>query len=71
LKDLINEAWTHDDDMTENMARPDNYTVHINERKTFARAVEGMVWLGYVTTPNSLVVSIACTISYILIHCVG
>jgi len=43
LKELIDEAWTHDDDMTENMARPDNYTVHINERKTFARAVEGMV----------------------------
>jgi hypothetical protein len=38
LKDLIEEAPTHDDDMDDNMARPENYTVHINERKTFIRA---------------------------------
>lgn len=39
LKELIAEAPTHDPDMDDNMARPENFTVHINERKTYTRAV--------------------------------
>jgi len=38
LKDLIEEAPEHDDDMRDNMARPDSFVVHINERSTFAKA---------------------------------
>ena len=39
LKELIDEAPTHDDDMDDNLARPENYVVHPNERKTWVRAV--------------------------------
>jgi hypothetical protein len=39
LKDLIEEAPTHDPDMDDNMARPEDFTVHINERKTYVRDV--------------------------------
>jgi hypothetical protein len=39
LKELIAEAPKHDDDMPNDMARPENFTVHINERKTFTRDV--------------------------------
>ena len=38
LQDMINEAWTHDDEMSTNMARPSNLVVHINERSTAVRA---------------------------------
>jgi len=38
LRDMVNEAWQHDDDMSKNMARPDSWVVHINERSTFAQA---------------------------------
>jgi hypothetical protein len=40
LKELIDEAPTHDDDMQNDLARPENYLVHPNERKTFVRHVE-------------------------------
>ena len=40
LKALIEEAPTHDPDMDDNLARPENLTVHPNERKTFVRYVE-------------------------------
>ena len=39
LKELIDEAPTHDDDMDDNLARPENYVVHPNERKTWVRDV--------------------------------
>ena len=39
LKELIDEAPTHDDDMDDNLARPENYVVHPNERKTWVRYV--------------------------------
>ena len=38
LQDMINEAWTHDDEMDTNMARPSNLVVHINERSTAVKA---------------------------------
>lgn len=38
LRDMVSEAWTHDDEMDTNMARPDSWTVHINERSTFSKA---------------------------------
>ena len=38
LQEMLGEAWTHDDDMTTNMARPDSWIVHINERSSFAQA---------------------------------
>jgi hypothetical protein len=40
LQDLIEEAPTHDDDMQDDLARPDNYLVHPSERKTYVRHVE-------------------------------
>jgi hypothetical protein len=40
LQNMLNEAWEHDDDMDTNMARPDSWIVHINERSTFAKAPE-------------------------------
>jgi len=39
LKELIEEAPTHDPDMDDNLARPENYVVHPNERKTWVRHV--------------------------------
>jgi len=41
LKDLIEEAPEHDDDMPDDMARPDSFVVHINERSTFSKAPPG------------------------------
>ena len=38
LRSMLNEAWTHDDDMQTNMARPESWVVHINERSTFSKA---------------------------------
>lgn len=38
LRDMVNEAWEHDDDMSKNMARPDSWVVHINERSTLVEA---------------------------------
>ncbi|AFH22386.1 hypothetical protein OSG_eHP24_00055 [environmental Halophage eHP-24] len=38
LQDLIAEAPEHDDSMQDDLARPKNYVVHPNERKTFTRA---------------------------------
>jgi len=38
LRDMVGEAWTHDDEMDRNMARPESWTVHINERSTLAKA---------------------------------
>ena len=40
LKELIAEAPEHDDEMQDDLARPDNFVVHPNERKTFVRYVE-------------------------------
>lgn len=40
LKDLIEEAPEHDDDMDDNLARPDDMIVHPNERKSWVRHVE-------------------------------
>lgn len=42
LKDLIDEAPSHDADMADNLARPDNFTVHPQERHTFVRAADGV-----------------------------
>ena len=39
LKELIDEAPTHDDNMDDNLARPENFIVHPQERKTWVRAV--------------------------------
>jgi hypothetical protein len=39
LQDLIEEAPTHDDDMQDDLARPDNFLVHPSERKTYVRDV--------------------------------
>jgi hypothetical protein len=41
LKELIDEAPEHDPEMQDNLARPENFVVHPNERKTFVRFVEG------------------------------
>ena len=38
LKELIEEAPTHDPDMADDIARPDDFVVHPNERKTLVRA---------------------------------
>lgn len=38
LKELIEEAPEHDSDMQDNLARPDDFVVHPNERKTWVRA---------------------------------
>jgi hypothetical protein len=43
LKELIEEAPTHDPDMQNDLARPENFVVHPNERKTFARYIPGTV----------------------------
>jgi len=40
LRDLVAEAPEHDDDMRDNLARPDSWVVHPNERSTFALAPE-------------------------------
>jgi hypothetical protein len=40
LRELVEEAPTHDDDMDDNLARPDDWVVHPQERKTFVRHVE-------------------------------
>jgi hypothetical protein len=42
LKKLIDEAPTHDPEMQDNLARPDNFVVHPNERKTFVKAPDSM-----------------------------
>jgi len=34
---LIEEAPEHDPEMQDDIARPENYVVHPNERKTFTR----------------------------------
>jgi hypothetical protein len=39
LKSLIEEAPTHDPEMQDNLARPEDFVVHPNERKTFVREV--------------------------------
>ncbi len=39
LKDLIEEAPTHDPEMQDDLARPDDFVVHPQERKTWVRAV--------------------------------
>jgi len=38
LKELIDEAPTHDPDMADDIARPEDFVVHPNERKTLVRA---------------------------------
>jgi len=38
LRDMVNEAWQHDDSMSKNMARPDSWVVHVNERSTLVEA---------------------------------
>mgnify|MGYP000111297809 CR=1 FL=1 len=43
LKELIEEAPSHDPDMQNDLARPENFVVHPNERKTWVRYVEGSV----------------------------
>lgn len=43
LQELIDEAPSHDSKMKNNLARPQDFVVHPNERKTFVRYVEGMV----------------------------
>lgn len=40
LRELIEDAPTHDDDMQDNMARPENYLPHISCRHTYVRVVE-------------------------------
>jgi hypothetical protein len=40
LRELIDEAPEHDPEMQDDLARPGNYTVHPNERKTFVRHIE-------------------------------
>lgn len=42
LKDMIEEAPRHDPDMQNDIARPEDWVVHPNERKTFVRYREGM-----------------------------
>ncbi|AFH22245.1 hypothetical protein OSG_eHP20_00050 [environmental Halophage eHP-20] len=39
LRELIAEAPTHDDEMDNDLARPENYVIHPNERKTYVRDV--------------------------------
>lgn len=40
LKELIGEAPEHDEDMQDNLARPDDFLPHINCRSTWTRVVE-------------------------------
>ena len=40
LRELVEEAPTHDDELPDDIARPENWVVHYNERKTYTRAVE-------------------------------
>jgi hypothetical protein len=40
LRDLIEEAPTHDPEMQDDLARPEDYVVHPAERKTWVRHVE-------------------------------
>ena len=42
LKELIAEAPSHDPNMNDNLARPDDFVVHPSERKTFVRATPDM-----------------------------
>jgi len=39
LRELIAEAPTHDPDMQDDLARPENYVIHPGERKTYTRDV--------------------------------
>jgi hypothetical protein len=41
LRQLVDEAPTHDDEMDNDLARPDSWVVHPNERSTFAKAPPG------------------------------
>lgn len=43
LKELIEEAPEHDDDMQDDLARPNDFVVHPQERKSFVRAPPDMV----------------------------
>ena len=38
LRSLVEEAPSHDDSMDNNLARPDSWVVHPNERSTFVKA---------------------------------
>jgi len=38
LRELVDEAPEHDDDMDNALARPDSWIVHPNERSTFVKA---------------------------------
>jgi hypothetical protein len=38
LRQLVDEAPTHDDSMDNDLARPDSWVVHPNERSTFVKA---------------------------------
>ena len=38
LRELVAEAPTHDPDMQDDLARPENWVIHPNERSTFAKA---------------------------------
>lgn len=38
LRDMVDEAPTHDDDMANDLARPNSWVVHPNERSTFVKA---------------------------------
>lgn len=40
LKELIDEAPEHDDEMQDDLARPDDFIVHPNERSSWVRHVE-------------------------------
>jgi hypothetical protein len=40
LRELIEEAPSHDTEMQDGLARPENYVVHPNERHTYVRHVE-------------------------------
>jgi hypothetical protein len=42
LKELIEEAPEHDDDMQDDLARPNDFVVHPQERKSFIRAPPDM-----------------------------
>jgi len=38
LRELVDEAPQHDDDMNNALARPDSWVVHPQERSTFVKA---------------------------------
>jgi len=38
MSELVAEAPTHDPDMQDDLARPQNWVIHPNERSTFAKA---------------------------------